>query len=147
MRNSNKVFTPLNIVIVAAVLAVVYMVFYRDSYDASEDQEMAAPGGDSGMGVGNLNATGVSSNLLPKPRQPIEEASSLLPSDVLKGESLINASEVMRYPETISGSLRNSNRQIRSEPVNPRKPVSIFWNSTIEPDTMRRTFEIGGADY
>ena len=34
------------------------------------------------------------------------------------------------------------NRDFRSEPPNPRDPVSIFNLSTIPPDTMRPKFEI-----
>lgn len=42
---------------------------------------------------------------------------------------------------TVSGSLRNANRQLRSEPVNPRGSWPIM-NSTIVPDTLRKPFEI-----
>ena len=48
--------------------------------------------------------------------------------------------------DTQANSLRNANQQIRSEPPNPQKPVSIFLNSTIAPDAYRRPLEIGG-DY
>jgi hypothetical protein len=44
---------------------------------------------------------------------------------------------------TISGSLRNANLQLRSEPPNPRGAWPIM-NSTIEADTMRRPLELGG---
>jgi hypothetical protein len=32
--------------------------------------------------------------------------------------------------------------QLRSEPSNPQVPISIFNNSTIEPDVNRRSFEV-----
>jgi hypothetical protein len=48
--------------------------------------------------------------------------------------------------DTQANSLRNANQQIRSEPPNPQKPVSIFLNSTISPDPFRKPLEIGG-DY
>lgn len=44
---------------------------------------------------------------------------------------------------TISGSLRNANLQLRSEPANPKGAWPIN-NSTIQPDLMRRPLELGG---
>ena len=41
-------------------------------------------------------------------------------------------------------SLRNANRQLRSEPANPQVKVSPWIQSTIEPDTNRKPLEIGG---
>ena len=46
---------------------------------------------------------------------------------------------------TIAGTLRNANLQIRSEPPNPRSRVSVWNESTIEPDLNRRPFEIDGS--
>ena len=46
---------------------------------------------------------------------------------------------------TIGGTLRNANQQIRSEPPNPRARVSVWNQSTIEPDLNRRPFEIDGG--
>ena len=37
---------------------------------------------------------------------------------------------------------RFAQAEFRSEPINPRTPVSIFNLSTIPPDTMRPKFEI-----
>ena len=45
--------------------------------------------------------------------------------------------------DTQANSLRNANTQLRSEPPNPQKPVSIFLNSTIAPDPFRKPLEIG----
>ena len=44
---------------------------------------------------------------------------------------------------TVGQSLRNANRQIRSEPPNPQVKVSPWLQSTIEPDTNRKPLEIG----
>jgi len=44
---------------------------------------------------------------------------------------------------TVGQTLRNANLDLRSDPPNPRKAVGPFLNSTIEPDLMRRTLEIG----
>ena len=43
---------------------------------------------------------------------------------------------------TVGQSLRNANRQLRSEPPNPQVQVSPWLQSTIEPDTNRRPLEI-----
>jgi len=42
-------------------------------------------------------------------------------------------------------SLRNASWDLRSEPANPRKVVSPWLNSTIDPDSNKRPFEIGGC--
>jgi hypothetical protein len=44
---------------------------------------------------------------------------------------------------TIGTTLRNANLDLRSDPPNPRKSVSPFLNTTIEPDLYRSEFEIG----
>jgi len=46
---------------------------------------------------------------------------------------------------TIGQSLRNANYQLRSDPPNPQAKVSPWMQTTIEPDTNRRRFEIGCA--
>jgi hypothetical protein len=46
---------------------------------------------------------------------------------------------------TVGQSLRNANLQLRSEPPNSRVAVSPFLNSSIEPDTNRKQFEIGAG--
>lgn len=45
--------------------------------------------------------------------------------------------------DTQGSSMRNSNLQIRSEPTIPMTQVSPWMNSTIEPDMMRPSLEIG----
>jgi len=45
--------------------------------------------------------------------------------------------------DTVGSTLRNANLQLRSEPANPRAPVSPWLQSTIEPDLNRRPLEIG----
>ena len=46
---------------------------------------------------------------------------------------------------TVSNSLRNANRQLRSDPLIPKKNVGPWNQSTYEADTNRRPFEIGGC--
>ena len=44
---------------------------------------------------------------------------------------------------TVGQTLRNANRQLRSEPPNPQVKVSPWLQSTIEPDVNRKPLEIG----
>ncbi len=46
---------------------------------------------------------------------------------------------------TVGQTLRNANLQLRSEPPNPQVKVSPWIQSTIEPDTNRRYFEVGSC--
>lgn len=46
---------------------------------------------------------------------------------------------------TVGQTLRNANRQIRSEPSNPQLKVSPWLQSTIDTDVSRRPLEIGGC--
>ena len=46
---------------------------------------------------------------------------------------------------TVGQTLRNANRQLRSEPPNPQVKVSPWLQTTIETDTNRRPLEIGGC--
>jgi len=60
----------------------------------------------------------------------------------LGGISLLSAGHHLGI-DTKGSSMRNSNLQVRSEPSIPKIHVSPWLNSTIEPDTMRPTLEIG----
>lgn len=44
---------------------------------------------------------------------------------------------------TVGQSLRNANRQLRSDPPNPQTKVSPWMQTTIEPDVNRKPFEVG----
>lgn len=46
---------------------------------------------------------------------------------------------------SVGSTLRNANRQLRSEPPNPQVKVSPWLQSTIEPDISRKPLEIGGC--
>ena len=47
---------------------------------------------------------------------------------------------------TVGQSLRNANRQLRSEPANPQVKVSPWMQTTIDPDINRRPLEINSTD-
>lgn len=59
----------------------------------------------------------------------------------LKGKNFLSAGALLGV-NTVGQSLRNANWQLRSEPPNPQVPVSIFNQSTIQPDVNRRPLEI-----
>ena len=88
---------------------------------------------------------GVASALLPREVTSAENFGEFAPDQLLEGQSYLDPRAMIGAPETAGGALRNANQQIRSEPPNPRNPVSIFNTSTIVPDSMRANFEIGGG--
>ena len=88
------------------------------------------------------NPTSDPSELLPKDTN--NEFARLNPrgSDDLSQVNLLSAGYHAGI-NTVGGSLRNANLQVRSEPPNPTKAVSPWMNTTIEPDLMRVPLEIG----
>ena len=92
---------------------------------------------------GDMGSTDVSSaSLIPREVVQTEDFGQFSPDKILSGQNYLDPRNQIGYPETVGGVLRNANQQIRSEPINPRNPVSIFNLSTIPPDTMRPKFEI-----
>jgi hypothetical protein len=73
-----------------------------------------------------------------------EFASSAITADGLMGVNMLKAGEHVGV-NTVGQSLRNANRQLRSEPPNPQVNVSPWMNSNIGPDLMRRPLEAGSA--
>lgn len=73
------------------------------------------------------------------------EWSSVMPNNDLKNVGMLNAGHHVGI-NTVGSSLRNANLQVRSEPVIPQnKNIGPWNNTTIEADTLRRGFEIGGS--
>ena len=77
------------------------------------------------------------------PQQTLKPG-DLLPTDesILQGVNLLDSSYHVGV-NTVGQSLRNANRQLRSEPPNPQVNVSPWMNTTINPDLPRRPLEIG----
>ncbi len=97
----------------------------------------------AGVDQGNGQPADVSSaGLIPREVVQTEDFGQFSPEQILSGQNYMDPRSQIGYPETLGGVLRNANLQFRSEPVNPRTPVSIFNLSTIPPDTMRPKFEI-----
>ncbi len=80
--------------------------------------------------------------LLPKDTNSVWAQQNPMGTGSLKGKNFLSAGALIGI-NTVGQSLRNANHQIRSEPPNPQVPVSVFNNSTIEPDMNRRDLEIG----
>lgn len=81
------------------------------------------------------------SELLPKDSNSTWAEQNPMGNGSLKGKNFLSAGALIGV-NTVGQSLRNANQQIRSEPPNPQVPVSIFSNTTIEPDVNRRNLEI-----
>lgn len=81
------------------------------------------------------------SELLPKDPNSVWAQQNPMGTGSLKGKNFLSAGALIGV-NTVGQSLRNANLQLRSEPPNPQVPVSVFNNSTIEPDTNRRDMEI-----
>ncbi len=83
----------------------------------------------------------VPSELLPKDPNSVWAQQNPMGTGSLKGKNFLSAGALIGV-NTVGQSLRNANYQLRSEPPNPQVPVSVFNQTTIEPDVNRRTMEI-----
>jgi hypothetical protein len=81
------------------------------------------------------------SELLPKDQNSVWAEQNPMGPGSLKGKNFLSAGALIGV-NTVGQSLRNANYQLRSEPPNPQVPVSIFNQSTIQPDVNRRPLEI-----
>lgn len=114
------------------------------------------------LGKNSMNAP-VQFNRTPSSCYPQE---SLTAKDLLPNDESANISEFnQNYPigqgilnginflssgysigvNTVGQSLRNANRQLRSEPPNPQVSVSPWLNTSIGPDLLRRPLEVGDS--
>ena len=81
------------------------------------------------------------SELLPKDMNSVWSEQNPMGPGSLKGKNFLSAGALIGV-NTVGQSMRNANYQLRSEPPNPQVAVSVFNQSTIEPDTNRRSLEI-----
>ena len=79
--------------------------------------------------------------LLPKDPNSVWAQQNPMGNGSLKGKNFLSAGALIGV-NTVGQSLRNANYSLRSEPPNPQMAVSIWQQSTIEPDVNRRTMEI-----
>ena len=83
----------------------------------------------------------MASDLLPKEGAFADSNPS--PQGTLSNRNLFEAGHHAGLNTQLS-SLRNANRQLRSDPLIPRVAVGPWSQSSYEADTNRREFEIGG---
>lgn len=125
-----------------------------NTFNQGGESEVNGPAVDqamNGMGMstgapyqgGDFGGSSVSSaSLIPREVVQTEDFGQFSPDKILGNQNYLDPRSQIGYPETLGGVLRNANRDFRSEPLNPRSPVSIFNLSTIPPDVMRPKFEI-----
>ena len=89
------------------------------------------------LGCAMKAGTGLSSSLLPHEVASQEDYAQFAPNDILKGQNFLDPRNQVGWPETIGGTLRNGNQQLRADPPNP-KSAYTWNNSTIVPDLMQR---------
>lgn len=85
-----------------------------------------------------------SADLLPNGANTKWSQSSPNVSGSINDGNLLN-SGFLAGISTVSGSMRNANLQIRSDPPITKFDVGPWSNSTITPDLQRKPFEIGNA--
>ena len=91
-------------------------------------------------------------SLTSKDLLPSEEAAEIsefnqnypIGKGILKGINFLSSGYSIGV-NTIGQSLRNANRQLRSEPPNPQVSVSPWMNSSIGPDLLRRPLEVDNS--
>lgn len=123
--------------------------------DASESIEMV----EQHQSLMQTGGTGTQMNQLPSECYPKDVLSSadLLPRDANSLWAQVSPSGQGSLADqnfltsgfhiginTVGQTLRNANRQLRSEPLNPQVKVSPWQQTTIEPDINRRPLEIEG---
>jgi hypothetical protein len=138
------------LVLAAVILLMLFAPTCRSSYGvASSAQPIGASAitdaktmGASYSGATQGGSSVSSASLIPRDVVATEDFGQFSPDKILGNQNYLDPRSQIGYPETIGGVLRNANRDFRSEPLNPRTPVSIFNLSTIPPDVMRPKFEI-----
>tara|TARA_Y100000593_G_scaffold55630_1_gene104046 strand:- start:1756 stop:2340 length:585 start_codon:yes stop_codon:yes gene_type:complete len=63
---------------------------------------------------------------------------------ILKGINFLSSGYSIGV-NTVGQSLKNANRQLRSEPPNPQVSVSPWMNTSIAPDLLRRPLEVNDS--
>ncbi len=133
---------------------------YMTSLGQSGNSGSSGPSPSAPLGQNEMysKANGVQTNTygLSSSSQQLDDPSQLLPNDTnskwsnlnpqgngqLQNVNLLNAG-FMTGLNTVGSNKRNKNLQDRSEFVIPQNNVGPWNQSTIEPDLMRKPFEIG----
>lgn len=140
------------VVFAVVALFLVYMFCNQKSkYTIGEPQYALIDVSNANGGLSNANkkkknrvprcaansGTGLASSLLPREIASQEDFGKFAPEKILKGQNFLDPRGQIGIPETIGGTLRNANQQVRAEPPNPKQPY-VWNNSTIVPDLMQR---------
>jgi hypothetical protein len=89
------------------------------------------------IGCAMNSGTGLASSLMPREVASQEDYGQFAPNDILKGQNFLDPRQQVGWPETIGGTIRNGNHDLRADPPNPKDQYT--WNnSTIVPDLMQR---------
>jgi len=138
---------------IIALVAIIAYLYFKPGMKSTFTMEGAPyESSVSGPSMGDSrpmdsSSTSLPAELLPKEVPVTEDFSQFSTDAILSSQNYLDPRNMIGYPETVGGTLRNANWQIRSEPPNPRDPVSIFNLSTIVPEQMRPMFEIQDGDY
>ena len=89
------------------------------------------------IGCAMKSGTGLASSLMPREVASQEDYGQFAPNDILKGQNFLDPRQQVGWPETIGGTIRNGNHDLRADPPNP-KDQYVWNNSTIVPDLMQR---------
>jgi hypothetical protein len=155
-----KFFTREKIIIFIALIILAYALFaYSDSKSVVRDNLEDGSAGSASAGTGapstpeTIGAPSAGGYAL----QPVANPADLLPKDqnsqwsalnpVAMNQGSITTPDLLSAGvhiglDSISGSLRNANLQIRADPYIEKKSISPFLNSTIEP-SHQTPLEIG----
>tara|TARA_R110002072_G_scaffold5495_10_gene35179 strand:+ start:114 stop:560 length:447 start_codon:yes stop_codon:yes gene_type:complete len=131
-----------------AIAAVIVWMLFGNQQQAMKSKytlggDGYAPAGLEGAGIdlsescAQNSGVGLASSLLPREVASQEDFGEFAPDDILKGQNFLDPRQQIGFPETLGGTLRNANQQIRSDPPNP-KQAFVWNNSTIVPDLMQR---------
>jgi hypothetical protein len=99
--------------------------------------DLAGTGIDLSNSCAMKSGVGLSSSLLPREVATSDDFGQFAPDDILKGQNFLDPRSQIGWPETIGGTIRNGNHDLRADPPNP-KDQYIWNNSTIVPDLMQR---------
>ena len=128
----------------------------EDTDDENDEVEASEPLGDNeeynSVPAGNQGGNNLPAECYPK---DVLSSADLLPQDAdskyaqanpngqgsLQDKNFLTAGFHVGV-NTVGQSLRNANRQLRSEPPNPQVKVSPWLQTTIEPDLNRKPLEI-----
>lgn len=126
--------------------------------DPSANMSGPNPANPMGSNAGPAIVSGISTtqpNFPSCSQAPPQDPAALLPKDENsewaklnpRGQGNLENVNLLRSGyhigiDTVGSTLRNANLQVRSEPPNPQLNVGPWYNTTIEPDLMRRPLEI-----